>query len=392
MFAQRMQHLNSSFIRDILAVTQRPDVISFAGGLPDPALFPVLELQQAAETMQLRQGAALYQYSETAGILPLREQIAGPAGLSTEQIVVTTGSQQGLDLITRCLLDPGGLVAVEAPTYLGALQVFRANQVELVSIPSDNKGPDLDALEIQLSRHPIDCFYTVTDFQNPTGACYSLARRQRLVQLAEQYGFWILEDAPYRALRYQGDTLPSLFELAPERVIQLGSFSKIIAPALRLGWIQALRPVIEQVEKLKQAADLHSSGYDQHLVRQFLAQGSLEPHLERIRNAYRQRRDTMAYALSTIGTLRFSLPEGGMFIWATLPEGRDTFALFEQAIQQGVAFVPGQAFYADNASTRSMRLNFSNSTESQIRNGIDRLAALIAGTAPKTTRAASAVN
>lgn len=382
MFAQRTINLNSSFIRDILAVTQQPDIISFAGGLPDPELFPATQLQAAAERMQQQRGNRLYQYGETAGLLPLRrhiaEQLSAP-GTHADQVVVTTGSQQALDLVVRCLVDPGDKVLVEAPTYLGALQVLRANQATLLSIPSDNEGPDLEALEAVVSREPIRCFYTVTDFQNPTGASYSLARRKGLVELAERYNFWILEDAPYSALRYAGETLPSLQGLGPERVIHFGSFSKTIAPALRLGWISAPREVIKVVEKLKQAADLHSSGYDQQLVLEFLQSGALEPHLQQIRTAYSKRLDAMSAALtrSLSDNLRFTKPEGGMFIWATLSSNESTLELFRAAIAEGVAFVPGEAFYINGESDNSMRLNFSNSSIALIEEGISRLARLI---------------
>ena len=382
MFAERTKNLSSSFIRDILAVTQQPDIISFAGGLPDPALFPAHDLQQAASKMQQRLGSALYQYSETPGLRPLREYIAQQlcdTPTLFDEIIITTGSQQGLDLVVRCLLNPGDKVVVEAPTYLGALQVLRANQADILSIPSDDQGPDLDALEAIVKREPIRLFYTVTDFQNPTGTSYSMERRKGLIALAEQYGFWILEDAPYSALRYEGEPLPSLHALMPERVIHFGSFSKIIAPALRLGWINAPREVIKVVEKLKQAADLHSSGYDQQLVVHFLESGALQPHLEQIRTAYGARLDAMASALSKnlSDNIRFTKPQGGMFIWATLSSSESTLELFRSAIAEGVAFVPGQAFYVEGESDNSMRLNFSNSSVTMIKEGVGRLAGLI---------------
>ncbi|MCW8904072.1 aminotransferase-like domain-containing protein [Sedimenticola sp.] len=394
MFAQRTINLNSSFIRDILAVTQQPDMISFAGGLPDPELFPVAALQQASMRMQQQLGNRLYQYSETPGLLPLRrhiaEQLADPE-VHAEQIIITTGSQQGLDLVVRCLIDPGDKVLVEAPTYLGALQVLRANQATLISIPSDEQGPDLEALEAIVQREPIRCFYTVTDFQNPTGASYSLERRKGLTALAERYNFWILEDAPYSALRYSGDPLPSLQSLLPERVIHFGSFSKIIAPALRMGWISAPREVIKVVEKLKQAADLHSSGYDQQLVLSFLQSGALEPHLEQIRSAYGERLDAMATALTRnlSDSLRFTKPRGGMFIWATLTSNESTLELFRAAVAEGVAFVPGEAFYVNGESDNSMRLNFSNSSSAMIEEGVRRLATLINDSSRRETTASA---
>ncbi len=392
MFAQRTKDLNSSFIRDILAVTQQPNIISFAGGLPDPALFPVEDLQLASLQMHQRLGNALYQYSETAGLLTLRQAIAdqlSSTNSQAEDIIITTGSQQGLDLVVRCLIDPGQKVAVEAPTYLGALQVLRANQADLVTIPSDTQGPDLQALEAVVKSQSIRFFYTVTDFQNPTGASYSRERREALVALAEKYNFLILEDAPYAALRYSGDALPTLHSLMPEKVIHFGSFSKVIAPALRLGWVNGPREIMRVVEKLKQAADLHSSGYDQQLVLAFLNSGALKPHLQKICNTYGDRLDTMASALRRYmpEKIQFNKPEGGMFIWATLTSGESTLDLFNAAIKQGVAFVPGEAFYANGESNNSMRLNFSNSSNELIEQGVKRLAGLVHGEQRESTQA-----
>ncbi len=381
MFAKCTHHLNSSFIRDILAVTQQPGIISFAGGLPDPTLFPKAELAKAARGIHNQYGGDLYQYSETAGIPDFRQWIADHYDTpgSKEEIIITTGSQQGLDLTTRCLINPGDKIIVEAPSYLGALQVFTANQASLSAIPTDDEGPDLDALEHYLKQERISCFYTVPDFQNPKGTSYSLQRRKALVALAERYDFWIMEDAPYRELRYRGETLPSLQSLSPERVIRFGSFSKIIAPALRLGWISAPQPVIKIVEKMKQCADLHSSGYDQHLVLEFLRQGSLPAHLEQLKQVYGERLKIMFNTLSSQlpETVKLSKPDGGMFIWAELSETADTMKLFRKAIKQGVAFVPGEAFHIDGGSKNCLRFNFSNSDSEQIQQGIKRLTALI---------------
>jgi 2-aminoadipate transaminase len=385
MFAQGLKQFKSSFIRDILAVTQQPQVISLAGGLPDPALFPLEQLKIAADGIHAKVGSSLYQYSATEGLSGLRDYIAASLSdveLQKSQILITTGAQQGLDLISRILLAPGSTVVLEAPAYLGALQVFGANQAKIHSIASGPDGPDLDALEFYAKTHQIQCFYTVSDFHNPTGVCYSLAQRQRLLDLAERYDFWILEDAPYRALRYTGETLPSLQSLSPGRVIQLGSFSKIIAPGLRLGWISANQEVIKSAVNLKQATDLHSSAYDQHLILGFLLQGYLPDHLQRLKSDYAGKMNLMGDALeSQLGEkLRFKRPDGGMFIWATLDPGIDTHELFDRAITKGVAFVPGAAFYENNSVNHSMRLNFTNSSEDDILKGINRLAGLIKST------------
>ncbi len=382
MFAQGLKQFKSSFIRDILAVTQRPEVISFAGGLPDPALFPLEQLKLSADRIHRQLGGALYQYSETQGVPELRNHIAESlcdAEISASQILITTGAQQGLDLISRILLDSEDRVILEAPAYLGALQVFEANRARILSIASNTSGPDLDALERHASEGSICFFYTVADFHNPTGASYSLAHRQRLIEIAERYDFYILEDAPYRALGYSGEALPSLQSLSPTRVIQLGSFSKIIAPGLRTGWISAPENIIHTAINLKQATDLHSSTFDQRLILEFLQQGFLPGHLRRLRSAYAGKMNLMADRLDIelADTIRFDRPEGGMFIWATLDNSVDTRKLFDRAIEQRVAFVPGATFYENSPVNCSMRLNFTNSNETDILQGIGRLARLI---------------
>ncbi len=387
MVAQAPRQFKSSFIRDILAVTQQPEVISFAGGLPDPALFPLQQLKHSTDTIQQQLGGVIYQYSATQGVPGLRDYITESlcdAEIDASQVLITTGSQQGLDLISRILLD-GVLLdnnrcaVLEAPAYLGALQVFQANRAHILTIASGSQGPDLDALERYAKTSPVSFFYTVPDFHNPTGVCYSLAQRQRLIELAQQYGFWILEDAPYRGLRYSGETLPSLQSLAPEQVIQLGSFSKIVAPGLRVGWVSAPQEIIQTAINLKQATDLHTSNFDQHLILNFLQQGYLPKHLDRLKTSYAAKMNLMADTLETrLGKkIRFKRPEGGMFIWATLGCRVDTRQLFDRAIKQGVSFVPGSAFYENSLIDYSMRLNFTNSSEDDIVQGIDRLSRLI---------------
>ncbi len=382
MFAHRTRTLKSSFIRDILALTQRPDVISFAGGLPDPALFPARQLQACSEAIHCSLGAGLFQYGETAGLVALREWIGESLNrprLPAEQILITTGAQQGLDLASRCLINTGDDVVIEAPSYVGALQVFRAAEAQLHEIPSDHEGPDLDQLEMLARQGKVKLFYTVTDFQNPTGVSYAESRRRALCELAEKYGFWILEDSPYSALRYKGTDLPTLQSLSPERVIQLGSFSKIIAPALRTGWISAPLPVIKSCERMKQVTDLHSSGYDQQLILEFLQRDELPAHLIKLRSAYgaRLQRMTTLFEEQPGNLARVNRPQGGMFLWVRLNSGIDTMELFKQALQQKVAFVPGTAFYNEGGVSNEMRLNFSNSPEELIDEGVSRLLTLI---------------
>ncbi len=381
-FARRTENLTSSFIRDILAVTQRPEIISFAGGLPDTGHFPVEALRQATRNIQEKYGPSLYQYNRTQGLPELRELIGDALNSHpwpAENILITTGSQQGLDLAIRCLFDPGDRVVVETPSYLGALQSLQANEISLTGIPQQGHGPDLDTLEQELSAGGIKGIYTVPDFQNPTGLCYTLTHRERLVELARKYQIWIIEDAPYSELRYDGKTLPSLQSLCPERVIRLGSFSKIIAPALRMGWVSAPTGVIRVMERMKQVTDLHSSSFDQYLILEFLQGGALPPHIERLRSLYGSRRDAMCRALDgqLKGKVKYTRPEGGMFLWLELAEEIDSMGLFNRAIEQGVAFVPGQAFHSQGKGKNFLRLNFSSSAEAEIEEGINRLAGLL---------------
>lgn len=382
MLANRTQSLDSSFIRDILAITQQPDIISFAGGLPDPGLFPTESLKQCADQIQTNHSTAIYQYGETCGYYPLREFIAQSLNCprtKPEQILVTTGAQQGIDLTARCMLNAGDGVAIETPSYVGALQAFHANEVALYDIDSDHQGPNLEQLEALAQQNKIKLFYTITDFNNPTGVSYSLERRIALCELAERYGFWILEDAPYSALRYNGKELPTLQSLFPERVIQLGSFSKIIAPGLRTGWISAPPLIIKNCERLKQVTDLHSSSYDQRLIQQFLQNGELNAHLTRLRSIYSARLNQMATIIESHPKAGIELkrPEGGMFLWVELNPELDTMDLFKKAIEEKVAFVPGAAFYSKKRASHALRLNFSNANELQISEGLCRLLTLI---------------
>lgn len=381
MFAQRMQNLSRSFIRDILAVTQQPGIISFAGGLPDPALFPETALAQATTEAAENYGSALYQYGETAGVHELRNWISSHLSdtpVTSEQIIVTAGSQQALDLLVRVLINPGERVAVESPSYLGALQALSANEARLEAVESDEHGPIPEALEALLSEKSIKCFYSVPTFQNPTGLNYPMHRRKALSEVLEKHGCWLIEDAPYEALRYKGEALPSMQSLLPSQTVRLGSFSKIIAPGLRLGWISGPKEVIQQIEKLKQVTDLHTSSLSQFIALQFLMNGELPNHLERLKQSYGERLNCISAALQRdLPTATFQVPEGGMFIWVNLPQGMDSYELFEEAIKQRVAFVPGKAFYTDETKRSGMRLNFTNSGNERIEEGIKRLGTLL---------------
>jgi 2-aminoadipate transaminase len=384
MYSQRAQQLNSSFIRDILAVSQQPGVISFAGGLPDPSLFPLEPLKTAINRSLEKHGTRILQYGESQGIFDLRNWIATHLmdnACDPERVMITSGSQQGLDLVARTLLDSGDTVIVETPSYLGALQVFRANGARIVSVPMDAEGAVPAELEKLLKNRTARCFYTVTNFHNPTGLTYSAGRRREIARLLQRYGTWLIEDDPYRALRYHGSDLESMHALLPQQSFYLGSFSKTIAPSLRLGWVAAAPDAINQLLKFKQVTDLHSSVLAQEGVMAFLSSGALAAHLGRIRSIYGGRMEILDSALRKHlpRECQWTIPDGGMFIWVRLPGDHDSHALFKQAIDRGVAFVPGRAFYDDDSRRNELRLNFTNCSEEMIREGVQRLSGLFNG-------------
>lgn len=380
--AHRVAHLKSSFIRDILAVTQREEIISFAGGLPDPAFFPVDELAQSTAAVLAQQSPGIYQYATTEGLPVLRQWIGEhlcdnhPA---PENILITSGSQQGLDLAIRCLLNPGDTVLIEAPSYLGAIQNLHAGEARLVSIPMEQDGPNLKALVETLETEDIKAFYCIPNFQNPSGISYSLEKRLAIAELFRHRNIWIIEDDPYGKLRYLGAPLPSLHSLLPEKTLYLGSFSKIIAPSLRIGWVVAPAHIMALLRTMKQVTDLHSSSFTQGIIAEFLTRGLLTPHLQSLCNIYSDRLKQMRDALHAhLPDVETSSPEGGMFLWLKLKIPQDTIALTYQAIDQGVAFVPGEAFFTGTPPTESfLRLNFTNTFEEKITQGIERLARII---------------
>lgn len=400
-FASTVRQAVPSVVREILKVTARPEVISLAGGLPAAELFPAEGLARAAARVFARDGAAALQYSTTEGHPPLRAWIADQltrrgAATSPDEVVVTAGSQQALDLTGRLFLEPGAAVAVEQPGYLAAIQAFRLTGADLLGVPVDRGGLDIDAVEALCRRRPVRVVYTVSEFQNPTGVTLAVERRRRLVELADRYGFVVIDDNPYGALRYEGEAPPPLAAgrqggqaalEGPGRVVSLGSFSKTLAPGLRLGYVMAARPIVEKLVVAKQAADLHTSSLAQRVASEFLAAEDLGAHLARVREAYRRRRDAMLAGLPDALPVasEWTRPEGGMFVWATLPPGWDAMALFRAAIEDEVAVVPGAAFYVggdaaasardDGAGARSLRLNFSNQTPERIAEGLRRLAA-----------------
>jgi len=393
-YAQRTKGIRSSAIRELLKFTQRPEVISFAGGLPASEVFPTDRFREACCRVLDKQAHLALQYGATEGYEPLREMIARHIArygikAKSENVLITSDSQQALDLIGKLLLNPGDRVLVEAPTYLGALQAFSVYGADYVSVPSDDDGLRSDLLETPLRSGP-KFMYVLPNFQNPGGTTLSEGRRHELVLLADKYGIPIVEDDPYGQLRYEGEHLTPLVVLdranlrrddgySIGNVIYLSTFSKTLAPGLRLGWIVAPAEVISKLVQLKQGADLHSSTFVQMVAHEVARDNFLDEHVKLIRRVYCERRDVMLEALSQFfpPEVTWTRPQGGLFLWVTLPEGADAQKLFEVAVRENVAFVPGDCFYAPNGHSeegrRHLRLNFSAAKPDQIREGIRRL-------------------
>lgn len=381
--------MTSSAIREILKITQRPEVISFAGGLPAPELFPVDEIRAATDRILTDNAAAALQYSTTEGHLPLRNWIAEQNGLAPDQVQITSGSQQGLDLLGRVLIDPDDVILVESPTYLGALQAFSPYRPRFVELITDDDGIVPAALDDQLRTLSAKLLYTVPTFQNPTGRTLSADRRRALLEVTRRHGVTILEDGPYNELRFRGERLPTLFELAladaadPDEVnvIMLGTFSKVLAPGLRDAWVQGPRPVIDKLVLAKQAADLHSPTLNQMIITELL-DDVLPRQIKIISEAYGRRARVMidSVAAQFPAGVRCTDPDGGMFCWVTLPDAAiDTAAMLADAVEQRVAYVPGQPFFASGEGSNTMRLSYVTSSETEIETGIAALSRVIAG-------------
>lgn len=413
LLARRTQRMNPSVIREILKVTERPGVISFAGGLPSPHTFPVAEFAQAAAQVLAENGQAALQYAASEGYAPLREAVAAslPWAVDASQVIITNGSQQGLDLVGKLLIDPGSRVLVESPTYLGALQAFAPMEPEVEGLASDAEGPCLqdlaralaeprsalrahtDGLHGTQSAHGMHALqgqplsararflYVLPNFQNPTGRSMSEPRRAALAQMAAQEGLPLVEDNPYGELWFDAPPPAPLAARHPQGCIYLGSFSKVLAPGLRLGFIVAPQAVVGRLLQAKQAADLHSPIFNQRLVARVLEGGFLERHVPTIRARYKAQRDAMLSALQQqLGGsgVQWNSPEGGMFLWLRLPEGLNAQDLLPLAVARGVAFVPGAPFCASQPDLRSLRLSFVTPDLPDIARGVAALAAALA--------------
>ncbi|WP_322998767.1 PLP-dependent aminotransferase family protein [Castellaniella sp.] len=386
-FSQRARQLTSSAIREILKITERPEVISFAGGLPSPEGFPIAQLRAAFDRVLADQGATALQYGRTEGYTPLREWVAqdlSRAGtrIDPEEVLIVSGSQQALDMLGKLFIDPGSKVLVEAPSYLGALQSFSLFEPQFQSVPTDEGGLIPEALDAALCRGA-RFIYALPNFQNPTGLTLDHARRQALVERCAALGLPVIEDDPYGELRYAGEPQPSLLELGRAvgaTVIRLGTFSKVLAPGMRLGYVVAPRDIISKLVQIKQATDLHTATVTQMAVYETVRGGFLQQHLPKVRALYQRQCGYMLDALQQHfpADARWTRPQGGMFIWVTLREGIDTAELLQRAIARNVAFVPGAPFYAGvQAPTNTLRLSFVTVPEDRIRAGVQVLGELI---------------
>ena len=385
LFSTRATAIKSSVIREILKVTGRPEVISFAGGLPSDASFPVAQLKKAFEKVLAETPQAALQYSTTDGYAPLREWVAAEksksgATIKPEQVIIVSGSQQALDLIGKVFINEGDKVLVEAPTYLGALQAFDLFFPKYVSLPSDDDGLDADQIT---AEHAQDAkfLYALPNFQNPTGRLMTEARRQALVAKARELNLLVVEDDPYGELWYTSAPPPSLLSRMPERVIQMGSFSKILAPGLRLGYIVAPEEIARKFEQVKQATDLHTATLTQRAVYEVVKDGFLNEHIPTIRSMYHTQAQAMLSALDEhMPTgVKWNQPAGGMFLWLELPEGMDSEEMLKKALARNVAYVPGTPFYANEPVRNTLRLAFVTVPEEKIRAGVKVLGEVFGG-------------
>lgn len=389
-YAFRTQQMSSSVIRELLKLTEQPEIISFAGGLPAPEVFPIQRFREASNTVLENFGPQSLQYSTTEGHRPLREMIARhisrfSSEVSADNVLITSGSQQALDFVGRLFVNRGDFIVVESPTYVGALQAWNAYGAQYIPVRADEHGMIVDELEAALRVGP-KFIYVLPNFQNPSGSTLSLERRMQLVRIADKYGVPIIEDDPYGQLRYEGEHIPSIVALDSEyrgpngghysgNVIYLSTFSKLLAPGLRLGWVIAPAEVIQKLVLSKQAADLHTSSFNQYIAFEAAKGGFLDEHVKLIRATYKERRDVMIEMMEEMfpASVSWRKPKGGMFLWSILPEGMDSSEVLKRAVEKKVAFVPGEAFHPIGGGKNTMRLNFSYSSPETIREGITRL-------------------
>src|SRR6056297_663979 len=390
LFSKLAKQSKASSIREILKIIQSSDVISLAGGMPDPITFPVEEIKEICTEILTRDSARALQYSSTEGLLKLREFLFKWLNMdgkkyTADNIIITSGSQQGLDLVSKALLDPGDIVIVELPSYLAALNAFRSYGAEMIGIPMDNEGMQMESLEDTLEKiikkgKKVKFVYTISNFQNPAGVTMSLARRKKILKIAQKFDLFILEDNPYDKLRFEGEPIPSIFSFDyEERVINLGTFSKILCPGLRLAWVSGNKEIIEKIAILKQATDLCTTMLNQLIASEYCDQGYIDKNIELNISIYKDKRDIMLQSLEKYfpEETSWTKPNGGFFVFVTLPEYIDTDEMFSDAIKEKVAYVSGSSFYADGKGKNTMRLSFCYPSKEDIEEGIKRLGKVI---------------
>jgi 2-aminoadipate transaminase len=376
--------METSVIREILKISSQPGVISFAGGLPAPELFPLNDLSAALESALSKYGPAVVQYSLSFGITPLRELIAQRATergtkSATENILITSGGQQAIELLARAFIEPGDYIITENPTYVGALQAFTYYKARYAAVDMDDQGMLIDQVEDKIKKFHPKIIYTISNFQNPTGITMSLERRKQLLEVATKYNIPVFDDNPYSDIRFAGKPQPTLKSLGGDAVIAIRTFSKTIAPGMRIGWMNGPANIMPYFEKIKQCVDLHTSTLGQYIILEYLRAGKAEPHIEIIKADYLTKRDLM---ISTMREhfpqgCRWTEPEGGLFLWVELPKHLSAKELLPKAIDMKVAYVYGQPFFPDGSGKNTLRLNYSNATHEGIVEGIKRLARLI---------------
>lgn len=383
-FAKRMDNMKASDIREMLKLTQKPEVISFAGGLPAPELFPVEEMKLVLAKVMDEYGTVALQYGPTEGFEPLREKILDRMAklkvddLTIDNILITSGSQQGLDFMAKAFINPGDIILCESPTYLGAINAFRAYEPRFVEVETDDDGMILEDLEEKLRENDnVKFIYVIPDFQNPSGRTMSIERRKGLVDIANKYNVAVVEDNPYGELRFEGEIYPAIKHYDTEgRVIFLGTFSKIFSPGLRVGWIAADEEVLRKFILIKQGADLQSPTINQIAVAKFLDHYDIEAYIDRIKKVYKRRKDLM---LNTIREefpegIKVTDPDGGLFTWLVLPPHINARELSIKALEKNVAYVPGGSFFPNGGNENTLRVNYSNMEEERIVEGVRRLA------------------
>lgn len=385
-FSDRIKKTKSSFIREILKVTEAEDIISFAGGLPNPISFPKEELSASSERIIQTFGDKVFQYATTEGLLPLREYVANryyqrfQLKVSPSDILITTGSQQGIDLLAKILINKGDNIIIEEPGYLGAIQAFSLCEPNFIPIPLENDGINLEILEQTLKEKKVKIFYSVPNFQNPTGISYSKEKREAVCKLLEQYNVVLVEDDPYSELRFHGDMLPYIGAGKLKNSVLFGTFSKTVTPGMRLGYICTQNKLIMQhLITAKQGSDLHTNIFAQYLIYDYVQHNDYETHIAKIKDLYKTQSDTMIAAMKKYfpSNVSYTHPQGGMFLWVTLKHNMPAIDFLNEAMKLKVAFVPGDPFYTNKQNVNTLRFNYTNSDTKTIEEGIRRLGSIL---------------